>query len=232
MGSIQMPLIWTLLVFISSSSCFIISSVSSLTTSHHADPRLHAVSPLAQRLLARRPRSSDPFADALATTSFETKASSSSSPSSSSSSSTGASITGLEPRILATGGTGRGLPVLHTQINDRNHHHNLNHHNVFADGLPPPPAPQFDWHASGNSVPSFVNEALTEGQAGKPMAPAAAPMATPGSGLGIGGGGGSLLDRAIVRAPWNVLTAKMFRLLAVFFLESYLVQLFGVELPL
>ena len=42
----------------------------------------------------------------------------------------------------------------------------------------------------------------------------------------------SLLDRAILQAPWNLLTAKLFRSVAVFFLESYLVQLFGVSLPL
>lgn len=44
--------------------------------------------------------------------------------------------------------------------------------------------------------------------------------------------GASLIDRAIVRAPWNNLAAKMFKDLATFFLDSYLVQLFGVTLPI
>lgn len=44
--------------------------------------------------------------------------------------------------------------------------------------------------------------------------------------------GASLFDRAIIRAPWNNLAAKMFKDLATFFLDSYLVQLFGVALPI
>lgn len=44
--------------------------------------------------------------------------------------------------------------------------------------------------------------------------------------------GASLIDRAITRAPWNSLAAKLFKDLATFFLDSYLVQLFGVALPI
>lgn len=44
--------------------------------------------------------------------------------------------------------------------------------------------------------------------------------------------GASLIDRAITRAPWNSLAAKLFKDLATFFLDSYLVQLFGVQLPI
>lgn len=73
------------------------------------------------------------------------------------------------------------------------------------------PNVDFDWSRNGHDIPMFISE--LNNQAGLSRF-------------------SSLLDRAIVRAPWNVLTAKMFRLVVVFFLESYLVQLFGVSLPL
>jgi hypothetical protein len=73
------------------------------------------------------------------------------------------------------------------------------------------PITDFDWSRNGHDIPVFISELHNQ----------------PGFNRFS-----SLLDRAIVRAPWNVLTAKMFKLIAVFFLESYLVQLFGVSLPL
>ena len=69
----------------------------------------------------------------------------------------------------------------------------------------------FDWSRNQHDVPVFISELHNQ----------------PGYNRLS-----NLLDRAIVRAPWNLLTAKMFRLVAVFFLESYLVQLFGVSLPI
>lgn len=65
----------------------------------------------------------------------------------------------------------------------------------------------FDWSQNGHNVPMFVSE-LSQLGGGRFM---------------------SLIDRAIVRAPWNFLVAKLFRLVSVFFVDSYLVQLFGVK---
>lgn len=69
----------------------------------------------------------------------------------------------------------------------------------------------FDWSRNQHDVPVFISDLHNE--------PGNNRLST-------------LWDRAIVRAPWNLLTAKMFRLVAVFFLESYLVQLFGVSQPI
>lgn len=68
----------------------------------------------------------------------------------------------------------------------------------------------FSWSQNQHNVPQFVHDA-----------------AQPTSDRFM-----SLLDKSIVRAPWHVLAAKMVRVVSVFFLESYLVQLFGVTLPL
>lgn len=116
---------------------------------------------------------------------------------------------------------GRGLSVLHSltdyatgggstpalSSNSHHNHHSHHQHHSFSDS----PSSSFDWTKNGHDVPVFVSEALN------------GPHSTRVT---------SLLDRAIVRAPWNVLTAKLFRIVAIFFLESYLVQLFGVSLPL
>lgn len=66
----------------------------------------------------------------------------------------------------------------------------------------------FNWAQNGHDVPQFVAELNNNGR--------------------ITG----LLDRAIIRAPWNILAAKLFKDISVFFIESYLVQLFGVPLPI
>ena len=116
---------------------------------------------------------------------------------------------------------GRGLSVLHSlsdypapasagaSLHGNNNHHQ--HHHSFNDASGPSSSSSFDWTKNGHDVPVFVSEALNEPHNMRVS---------------------SLLDRAIVRAPWNVLTAKLFRIVAIFFLESYLVQLFGVSLPL
>lgn len=115
---------------------------------------------------------------------------------------------------------GRGLSILHTgsssgsslmspDYSASSHSNNHPHHHSFNDASVPSSSSSFDWTKNGHDVPVFVSEALNG-----PNKVA------------------SLLDRAIVRAPWNVLTAKLFRVVAIFFLESYLVQLFGVTLPI
>jgi hypothetical protein len=110
----------------------------------------------------------------------------------------------------------RGLSVLHSDQYphpNHNHHNLLNHFNPFqeSNNNNNQQASSFDYPKDRPDIPVIVSEALTNGN--NRIA-------------------GSLVDRAVVRAPWNVLTAKLFRLVAVFFLESYLVQLFGVSLPI
>ena len=107
--------------------------------------------------------------------------------------------------------SGRGLSVLsslHGSYPEDSHYpatslSSHNHHQSHGSGS------TFDWTKNGHDVPQFISDANNSNQRIN-----------------------SLIDRAVVRAPWNLLTAKLFRLVAVFFLESYLVQLFGVSLPI
>ena len=71
------------------------------------------------------------------------------------------------------------------------------------------PFSDFKWSQNKHDVPQFISELHNNGHRHQ-----------------------SLLDKAIVRAEWNVLAAKLFRVVSVFFIESYLIQLFGVTFPL
>ena len=73
------------------------------------------------------------------------------------------------------------------------------------------PPVDFEWSKNQHDVPTFISELNNQ----------------PGFNRLS-----SLIDRAIVRAPWNVLMAKLVKLVTVFFVESYLVQLFGVDTPI